>query len=105
MTLNPITTVAVWRNAVTGTGKGAPAAVNGLGAIWVQIDPDSAQQVVENGGASPEMTFDIYTLQGTPDIQRGDRLIAPDGSTFIVQGVQNYFGDHLEIEAAQILGT
>ncbi len=105
MTLNPVTTVAVWRNGVTATGKSAPAAVSGLGAVLVQIDPDSPQEVVEDNGASPEMTFDIYTLQGTPDIRRGDRLIAPDGSTFIVQGVQNYFGDHLEIEAAQILGV
>lgn len=98
MPFSPFTTVAVWRDQYPIQERGAPAPViqsNGQALTFpVQIDPLPA------GEEGPSNPFNIYCLaMPVPDVRRGDRLVAADGTPYVVSRVRNLYGDHAEIQA------
>jgi len=91
------TTVAVQRCPLTATGTGAPVPVPGLDAIPVQIDPVRA--AVHDRTSMPLDSVTVYTLRGCPDIAWGDRLVTPDGTTYLVRHRAQFGTHHLRLNA------
>src|SRR5436190_220598 len=78
--------------------KRAGVAISGLASVPVRLDNISPVVIAGAGGAIPNYSYELYSLQGTPDVRSGDLLTdTVSGEQYRVSGnVEIFDFDHIE---------